>query len=425
MDYATALRQGNSQSEQPPQDGALMRYLKRSGEALGRIPSDLYEMGVGGAAQGAAEAAAGVGVLPPGLGAGARAGAEMAGNAVQAAPKLSSALLGTLGVTAAPSEAGETDPLMDLYSQRAALNQRLQPAVQRREANRPRNRVPNAKVDVQFFEADGEVKNLEAQISGVTGRIDAETKKNSPEERARIKQELALKEANTPFREKHPTLSSALAGGGVAAATVVPFLLRGKANLGTFAPGSTAGRIAGSADDLTAAIGKNDSMAATLSAKNLDELAKTEPGKFAGPAKEVGKTAAASGSGGALAAELSMVPDQLDAALLPEGEAKDAAWGRITDPNAYKDRAIVGALGGLSGYKIGDIVPKRTPDFARARSMSSILKDDFGSDLSRVKTNLGLEAPSAAKSAGELPHWARQTRNRGQFGPYPASKKKK
>lgn len=392
MDYASALRQGlpGTPSGPGPQyiqglgtfrpgetwDSDLKRRLLAAGG--GAIDSLTLGMGTPEAAQEAmaeqpeaASYGSMVGAMLP-----VGEGAVAAGNAIKAAPKMSAALMGALGLGLNPADAGpklKKDQLraLEMEKQRAAM------ATESAKANAI---------------SEIEVEGLRRQAND---KLDAEAK---------------AKEANTPFRERFPDVAGNLPTMGLMLSAGLPFALRGSKNALSFLPGSLASRVAGATKAAEKAASEGNVMATTLKAKELDNLINSAPSA----ASNVGKAGAAAAAGGALTAEANMFPDQYDAFNLPAGPAQDKARERALNPKNYAERAMVGTLTGLSGYKAGDLIPTRTANIPRAQSMADLLKPGLADDVRNVSNNLtalsgGADAP--------LPHWQRQTRVNGKFGP--------
>lgn len=315
------------------------------------------------------------------------------GSAVRAAPKMSAALLGTLGASTLPADAGEVGLKKSQQREIEMERQRQELQMQADEAHRK--------------------GDLDSQRQRANDAAAAKIKEQQMQ--AEFEAAQKAKAAGTPFREAHPTLASALQIAGMTGAFALPLALKGKANLGSFMPGSYAGRINSAADAAESAIAAKDVGTATLKAKELQNLVASKP-TLAG---ELGKAGLAGLAGGALAAEGNMIPDQLDAFNLPEGQAKDKAWSRITDPRSYRDRALIGAATGLSGYEAGRLVPSRIPNVERAASLSSILDKGHADDVATVGANIGAKATEAP-----VPHWTLQDRApNGRFGSIAKNKK--
>jgi hypothetical protein len=392
MDYASALRQGlpGTPSGPGPQyipglgtfrpgetwDSDLKRRLLAAGGGLADTLT--FGMGTPEGAQGAMaeqpEAASSGSMLGAMLPVGE--GVVAAGNAIKAAPKMSAALMGALGLGLNPADAG---PKLTKAQQRA-LEMEKQRAGMSAESDKARamNEI--------------EVENMRRQAND---KLDAEAK---------------AKEANTPFRERFPEIAGKLPTMGLMLSAGLPFALRGSKNAMSFLPGSLPSRVAGATKAAEKAASEGNVMATTLKAKELDNLIQSAPGV----GSNMGKAGAAAAAGGALTAEANMFPDQYDAFNLPAGEAQDKARERALNPMNYGERALVGTLTGLSGYKAGDLIPSRTANIPRAQSMADLLKPGLADDVRNVSNNLnalnaGADAP--------IPHWQRQTRVNGKFGP--------
>lgn len=294
------------------------------------------------------------------------------GSALTAAPRATGAAAGGLALSSASSTEGigADGTLQQLYSQRAALAERRDAAIAKRDAEGRTGKGPNWKA------ADEEAGRLSNELAGLDALIGDEQKRNSPEHRLEMEKKAAdlaaeqkAREAATPFRERYPEIAGNLPGVGIALAAGIPFALRGKANLETLLPGSYPSRVSRATQRGEDAISAQDPVAQALARGELDNLIASQPTAMGG----AGKAAMAAGSGGLLAAEAGMFPDQYDAFNLPPGPAQEKAQEQALSIEPYLKRGVVGALTGLSGYKAGDLVPSRTANLARAGSVRDFL----------------------------------------------------
>lgn len=296
-----------------------------------------------------------------------------AGAILQAAPRIAGAVALGAGLSAMTGTEGEgtESPLQNLYSQQSALAQRRDAVVSQRDQEGASGKGP------KWQALDQEAQRLDAQLSGINAMIRDENNKNSPEhqlEMQRKADELAAeqkaREAATPFRERYPNAAGALPMAGLAIAGAIPGAIGAKKAVGSFFPASYAGRMRAGISEAEAAIASGDRNAMEVSRRYLDNLVTAKPTR-GGNAMEA---FAAGASGGGLAAEANMFPDQYDAYNLPEGPQQEAARGRALDPRNYLERGAIGTLTGLSGYKIGSKLPERQPDIPRANAMADFMR---------------------------------------------------
>jgi hypothetical protein len=292
----------------------------------------------------------------------------------RAAPRIAGAIAGGLGLSAMVSDAGEgaDSPSANLYKQQGALAKRLEDTrakMDAEEANGGRGR--------SWSRLDAEARGISAELEGVNRMLEAE--RNSPERQqdiAKRAQELEAeaktREARTPFRERYPNAAGVLPMAGMAIAGAVPFGMGAKKAAGSFFPGSFAGRVRSGIAEAEGAIRSGDEAAMDVSRRYLDNLVSEQPTM----ASKGGNALLAGASGGGLAAEAGMFPDQYDAYNLPAGPEQDAARERSLNPMNYLERGGIGTLTGLSGYKIGSLVPERKPNIARANALSSFMSDN-------------------------------------------------
>jgi hypothetical protein len=336
------------------------------------------------------------------------------GRLVRAAPRAAGAIAAGLGLTAASSGAGKGSEgaLQQLMEQKALLMQQRNDALARQNQNRPKSlKNSTEQSDPNYWNATKEVLSLDAKLESIDELIGREKHMSSPEYQMEMAQKAAAleaerkeKEAKTPFRQKHPAAAEALAWGGTAAAAALPFMLRGKTNLGTLLPGSNASRINKTVREANRAIDMGDIEKAKRLALELEHLVGKAPaaaskGKSAKGVKgvmdmamraggHVAKAGGGAAAGGVLAAEGSMLPDQIDMGMLPEGEARTKAREAALNPMNYLDRAVTGTLTGLGGHEAGGLVPAKNPNIAGARAIIDYL------------SQAGRKAPARAKDVG-------------------------
>jgi len=324
---------------------------------------------------------------------------RVAGPALRAAA-LPAALLGF----SSQAGLGSESPLQELLKQRGSLDRQRALAVEERDAQvkgeggRSAGRGPiyDGK-DLEVRRLTDEMQGIDAMISEANKQSSEASRRSSPEYQMELQkkaQELDVerkaKEAATPFRQKYPDTATALAWGGSTAAVGLPFLLRGKANLGTVLPGNIVSRINSTVKAAKKAIDGGSIDKARLYALELKHLiaggpkaAKSTSGVAnaatsvmdvaAKVGRAVGKPLAAAASGGVLAAEGSLLPDQIDMSMLPEGPARDRSRAIALDPKNYVERAITGSLTGFGGYKAGGLVPAREANVAGAKAIIEFL----------------------------------------------------
>ena len=267
---------------------------------------------------------------------------------------------GMLGMMPEASTAGDS-PVSRLNEQIAVLQKQQADALRRKMENQdnPGSKFRQAQKD--YDDATTGIKSAQHQLDQYA---------NSPEHQQDIAQRAkdlaaaqADKEARTPFRERHPDIAATLPAAGYIASLGLPAIAGAKNKLGSFLPGSYAGRIRAGIDafdDATRSGANADVPRAVL--KNLLDQ---EPG----PVKAGWKALSAAGAGGGLAAEAGVYPDLADAyGSMPEGPEKDAARARLADLPPHLVRIGAGTFTGLSGYKAGQIFsPERPAVIAEAR----------------------------------------------------------
>lgn len=279
-------------------------------------------------------------------------------------PRLAAPMAAGIGMLAGmpdASTAGDS-PVKQLEDQRALLAQQQQAAYQRREAERAGGIGP------KFKAADAEYQALSTKLDSIDHQLDAE--RNSPaaqQELANRAADLAAEQKNklarTPFRERNPELAQELPLIGWATSVGLPFMARGQNRLGSFLPGSYAGRVRSAISGFDAA--EEGSRAEAIRRAELQNLIDAEPG----PLKRTWEGAAAATGARVLGQEAGVVPDLFDAyGSMPEGPEKDAAKRRLADYQVHTVRIGFGTLAGLGGYEAGGRFPERTPDLTGARA---------------------------------------------------------
>lgn len=300
---------------------------------------------------------------------------------------------------AGPSEAREggseaSDPdarLQQLLTQRASLDHQRAAAIANRDAERYGRGGRKAGKGEDWDEANREVGRLSNEITALDKMIDRATQESSPEFKLQMQKkkeaaeaEKKAKEAATPFRERFPEIAGILPSVGLSLSAGLPLALRTVGNVRSWLPGSYPSRLSSATRKTERAIASGDPKAATAGAKRLQSMIESKPGVMI----DAAKAGAAAAAGGALTAEANMFPDQYDAFNLPEGEAKEKARAKALDIPSYLERGVVGTLTGLSGYKAGDLIPKRTPDIDRAKAAAGILSPNYLDDVQNVTRNL-------------------------------------
>lgn len=196
-----------------------------------------------------------------------------------------------------------------------------------------------------------------------------------------------------PFRERYPAVAGALPAAGLALAAGVPFGLKAVANATTGAPWSTASRLQREIDKGRQAMISGTPDERSLQENVLNAFVGREPGRMGRTWQAVTGPAAAAVAGGSLAAEAQLFPDQFDWYNLPEGPEKEAARKRALDPLTFLSRAALGSLIGYSGYKAGDLVPRRDPNWPAAIGVRDALR-------ARGASGGGSGAPPAPPAGG-------------------------
>jgi hypothetical protein len=266
--------------------------------------------------------------------------------------------LGAAGaIVATPSEAGDGSELDPRLAKVKELDQKIAAGSAKLEAM--------AKVNFQSKQARDNASQP------ILGEIDAARTLKTQLEGELMAEANRKSAAGKPFRERYPEIAGSMPGIGLGLAAALPFSIATKRNASSFFPSSPEGQVRG-------AIARNQS---ARKLGNADQVAITKQELAnhvdAAPtlSKELMKAGAAGASGGALAAESSMFPDQYDAFNLPEGKMKNEARDRALSIGNYAERGIIGALTGLSGYEAGSFL---TPYRGANMSLAKSLKDaDF------------------------------------------------
>jgi hypothetical protein len=287
--------------------------------------------------------------------------------------------LGAAGaIVATPSEAGDGSELDPRLAKVRELDQKIAAGSAKLEAM--------AKVNFQSKQARdnasqpilGEIDAARALKTQLEGELMAEANRKST--------------AGKPFRERFPEVSGALPGVGLGLAAALPAMIATKRNVSSFFPSSPEGQVRGAIARNQSARTSGDAAQVGITKQELANHVEAAPTM----SKELMKAGAAAGSGGALAAESSMFPDQYDAFNLPEGELKNEARKRALDIGNYAERGAIGAITGLSGYEAGSFL---TPYRGANMSLAKSLRD----------------APFSGGAAGPAGHHAYQPRKNGQF----------
>jgi len=280
-------------------------------------------------------------------------GGKLIASGFRYAPGLMAGGLSAFGF-GVPSQAGDklssTPQTMDpqqLYTERATLQQRIDAAVARRDQMRPSNRVPSPQKDPRWADADAEVRQLEAQKTGLDQKIANIDRLNSPEYRlelSKMEQEQAdaarEKRANTSVKELYadymPYVAPAamMASGLAGAAIKAPYARLYNQEMA----------------DLSNRWGK----AATGKAPNpalADELGSAFSAR---QAQGIGGTGTAVGVGMGIGELSQLAPLAIDyQRALPGSPLKEQVMGEITDFPGIVGRLFQGAaLGGIPA-KIG------------------------------------------------------------------------
>lgn len=325
--------------------------------------------------------------------------------AARSAPALTTMALSALGATAGADEAGQGSaaPLQNLTEQLSTLERRRDEAAaemtRQKAFNRQGQRPKYDDAKSQYDALTAEIAGVRAMISDSQNAAAEERRMASPEYQLEMQQKASdlarqekEREAATPFRERYPEVAGNLPAIGLGLAAGLPFAIGAKEAAGTFTRGSFPSRVNAAVKNADEAIATNAPNQA-LNRMELDRLIKAEPST----GNRLLQGAAAAGAGGALAAEANLFPDQYDAFNLPEGEDRDAAWARMTDPMEYLKRGAIGAITGLSGYEASRLIPRREAMIPEATA-----RRDFIAREERNASKASRQSP-APESAPALP----------------------
>jgi hypothetical protein len=202
----------------------------------------------------------------------------------------------------------------------------------------------------------------------------------------------AAKESVKPFRERYPELNAAVPAIAAATAFGVPLALRGAGTLAAALKAPAWKRAVAGTDE---AIAVGDAAKATLGAKELEALLASQA-KSQSPWRQGAKTVGAGLAGGVLGTEASLIPSQIDAFALPAGNPdQEAGWKRTTNAGDIATR--VGMLSGLgmSGYKVGGMIPSPNLPIEKAQSLASVLRSGHADDVATVARNIEAGRPQS------------------------------
>lgn len=315
--------------------------------------------------------------------------AEMAGPPIVGGARLGRMLMkgaglgGAGAIVATPSEAGDGSELDPRLAKVKEIDQQIAAHRAKLEAMAKTNFQSKTARENAAKPLLDEIERASTLKTQLEGELMAEANRKSA--------------AGKPFRERYPEVAGALPGVGLGLAAALPFAIATKRNASSFFPSSPEGQVRG-------AIARNQSARQTGDAAQV-AITKQELANHVDAAptlsKELMKAGAAGASGGALAAESSMFPDQYDAFNLPEGKLKNEARDRALSIGNYAERGVIGAITGLSGYEAGSfLTPYRGANMSLAKSLKDAPFTPAG----------GPAAPPAA--AG---HHVFQPRKNGQF----------
>jgi hypothetical protein len=275
-------------------------------------------------------------------------GAKAAGEALEASPKLSTAILAGMGMTGGSDEAAP-----------ATLTKR-----QQREIELENTRKGNDQA--RELEAERVRGELEVKKGTAQAEADRAQKEADRQRQAQIDQD----ERNKPFREKYAPIADKLPAVGLAAAMGIPYAGKVVSQFVRSAPARmlsgevAATRAAAAAKDVDAVSTTTPTMASILKDYKTGEASMHEA---SGVLPSLKRNAGAAVVGGGLSAEGTMFPDQWDAAMLPDGKGKDDARERAMNPMNYLERGAMGAMTGIGGLHIP--VYAKTPETAIASGL--------------------------------------------------------
>lgn len=272
-----------------------------------------------------------------------------------------------------PPEARAGSRKLDmLYQDRASLMTERDAARDEMDLQASTGRGP------KYKRAAAKYRKMQSRLDGLDKRIQKMEYRESPEFKAR-----------QPFRERYPEVASQLPAAGMGLAAGVPFVLRGTARAGSFMPGSKASRMARATRRTENAVASENPLQAARGAREINALMPSQ-GRLGRAASELGKPLSAAGTGGALAAEAQMFPEQYDYFNLPpDSEGYQHAKETLADYTNWMKRGAFGLALGLSGYKAGGALPGRSPDVSRAKAAASMTDPSMADDIHAVRRNLG------------------------------------
>lgn len=243
----------------------------------------------------------------------------------------------------------EESPLQALYEQRSQLARQLQEATARRDAQRPRNRVPTARSDPRFTEAQNEVSGIQSKLDALDAMIREENSKNSPERALEVKEkerQMAEKakreELDKSFSERHPWASMGMTvGAPIASAALSRYGMNKIADKGTHL-----------LDKLDEAKAAGNLLGVVEKSKQLDNWQRTVPYK----------QAAAIAVPATLPADARVMGDVIDRYGLPESsKAQNRAEEKLSDVGHYAVDSIPGLVSGAVFSGIGAKTARSAP----------------------------------------------------------------
>ena len=302
------------------------------------------------------------------------------GFASQASPIIGSGALSTKAqAQEAPNRTGTPAPdmLQSLYAQRSALQQQVSKAQSDMDQEAKSGKGHNWQAAKDMFD------QLSAQMSGINQSISDEQRKRSPEYQAELKK----RELETPFRQKYPAVAQLLSAAGTSLSFGLPFALGAVRNLGSWFGGSYAGQLTRATEAAERAIQSGDQIAADMHMREINDLIAREPKAWS----KALKAGLSSMSGAGLAAEGSMLPDQIDAMTLAEGPSRERARKEALNPVNYAERGAIGILTGATGTEASGLVPRRLPAISRASAAAQTIQEMRGRGAMPPQTQDALE----------------------------------
>ena len=263
----------------------------------------------------------------------------------------------------------QNDVLSRLYEDRNGLVDARSAAQAEMDKQARTGRGPKYKAARREYEkAQRRVETLDKRISKMEYEGSAEFK------------------AKQPFRERYPEVASQLPGAAMAVAAGVPFALRGASRAGSFLPGSKASRFARATHNVEQAIESGNALTAARGARELQAMM---PSQASNLTSNIGNPLAAAATGGALAAEAQMFPEQYDYFNLPpDSDGYRQAAETLSDPTNWLKRGGFGMALGLSGYKAAGALPGRSPDVSRAKAAASVVDPTLSDDVMAIRQNV-------------------------------------